>query len=275
MAIHRNIQMSFWTDSKICDEFSPNEKYMYLYLMTNPHTNLCGCYEVSIRQIVFETGLDKKTVSNLLNDLKGKGVIDIAEETHELLLIHWHRYNWTSSDKFRKALAESISYVRHQGFKDYLTEVFEGGETVYDHEKYHNDTVSIPYPYPMDTSVSVSVTDTVSDTETASVAEEFGQLWSLYPKKQGKQNALKAYTKARKGGVTYEDVKQGIEAYRRYIEIKRIDSQYIKQGSTFFSQRAWEDDWSVNNGHTKFDEYDNGTDQSGVEPDGWNTIFGA
>lgn len=271
MAIHRNIQMSFWTDTKICDEFSPNEKYMYLYLMTNPHTNLCGCYEVSVRQIVFETGLEKKTVNSLLSDLKAKGVIDIAEETHELLLIHWHRYNWTSSDKFRKALAESISYVRHQGFKDYLTEVFEGIDAVYDHEKYHNDTVSIPYPYPMDT--SVSVTDTVTDT--VSVTDEFEQLWSLYPKKQGKNSALKAYEKARKDGVTYEEVKNGIKAYSEYVRGK--DTQYIKMGSSFFNQRAWQDDWSIKDGRKRFDEHGDEPSQDGfgTEPEGWDTIFGA
>lgn len=245
MAIHRNIQMSFWTDTKICDEFSPNEKYMYLYLMTNPHTNLCGCYEVSIRQIVFETGLDKRTVLNLLSSLKKAGVIDTSDETHELLLINWHRYNWTSSEKFRKALAESISYVRHQGFKAYLTEIFEGRDTVYDHEKYHIDTVSMPYAYPMDTSVSVTdtVTDTVSDTETVSITDEFEQLWSLYPRKQGKQDALKDYEKARKDGVAYEEVENGIKAYSEYVKNK--DSDYVKMGSSFFHQRSWQDDWTI------------------------------
>lgn len=257
MAIHRNIQMSFWTDTKICDEFSPNEKYMYLYLMTNPHTNLCGCYEVSVRQIVFETGLEKKAVNNLLSDLKAKGVIDIAEETHELLLINWHRYNWTSSDKFRKALAESISYVRHQGFKAYLTEVFEGGDMVYDHEKYHNDTVSIPYPYGSDTSVSVSVTVSDTDTVSVTVTEEFEKLWNLYPKKQGKRDALKAYEKARKEGVTYEEVEKGIKAYAEFVKDK--DPQYTKMGSSFFNQRAWQDDWSIN--QKPLDEYE----QAGID----------
>ncbi|MFR8334921.1 MAG: hypothetical protein ACLU9S_23255 [Oscillospiraceae bacterium] len=33
---------------------------MYLYCMTNPHTNLCGCYEVSIKQMANETGLQQR-----------------------------------------------------------------------------------------------------------------------------------------------------------------------------------------------------------------------
>ena len=45
MASYRNISMDFWTDSKVVDDFTPEDRYIYLYCMTNPHTNLCGCYE--------------------------------------------------------------------------------------------------------------------------------------------------------------------------------------------------------------------------------------
>ena len=131
----------------------------------------------------------------------------------------------------------------------------------------------------MDTTVTVTDTVSVTDTNTVSVKHkeietEFESLWKLYPKKQGKNNALKAYTKARKDGVTYEEVEQGIKAYADYAKGK--DPQYIKMGSSFFNQRAWQDDWSIKDGHTRFDEYDNGTDQDGVrETEGWDTIFGA
>lgn len=103
------------------------------------------------------------------------------------------------------------------------------------------------------------------------LSKEFNQLWELYPKKQGKQSAFKAYEKARKDGVTYEEVESGIKAYSIYVKGK--DTQYIKMGSSFFNQRAWQDDWSVSNGHTRFDEYDNGTSED--TPSGWENIFGS
>lgn len=103
------------------------------------------------------------------------------------------------------------------------------------------------------------------------VQEEFNKLWSLYPKKQGKQNAYKAYEKARKDGATYEEVEQGIKAYVEYVKDK--DAQYIKMGSSFFNQRAWQDDWSIKNGYTRTDEYDNGANANS-EPIGWENIFG-
>lgn len=74
---------------------------------------------------------------------------------------------------------------------------------------------------------------------------EFEKLWSIYPRKQGKENALKHYIKARKDGTTYEEVEQGIISYIRYLQAEQTEAQYIKMGSTFFSQKAWRDDWTI------------------------------
>ena len=74
---------------------------------------------------------------------------------------------------------------------------------------------------------------------------EFDNLWIIYPRKQGKDKAQGYYERARKAGTTYEEVEEGILAYKAYIEAEGIDKKYVKQGSTFFSQKAWQDDWSV------------------------------
>lgn len=83
---------------------------------------------------------------------------------------------------------------------------------------------------------------------TKDVHTEFENLWAIYPKKQGKDKAFGYYEKARKSGSTYEEVERGIKAYKEYIEANEIDIQFVKQGSTFFSQKAWGDDWGIRNG---------------------------
>lgn len=74
---------------------------------------------------------------------------------------------------------------------------------------------------------------------------EFEQLWELYPRKNGKKDAKRHYLAAVADGTTFEDVKNGIEAYKNYIKKTGTDPQYIKMGSSFFCQRSWADDWSV------------------------------
>ena len=66
MAFYRTIQITFWTDTKIVDDFTPEDKYFYLYLFTNPHTNLCGCYEISKNQMSIELGYTKEVVERLI-----------------------------------------------------------------------------------------------------------------------------------------------------------------------------------------------------------------
>ena len=48
------------------DDFTPEDRYFYLYLLTNPHTNLCGCYEISFKQMSDELGYTKETVEKLI-----------------------------------------------------------------------------------------------------------------------------------------------------------------------------------------------------------------
>lgn len=166
MAIFRNIQMSFWTDPKIADDFAPEDKYLYLYLLTNPHTNLCGCYEISFKQIADETGYSKQTVEKLITKIeKEHHVIVYSKKTRELLLVNWSKYNWTSSEKFRIPLGKEIQNVKNVDFKAFLTDLFNG-----------IDTVSIPYIYPTDT------TDTVSDinTDTDSITDNTKHIYGEY-----------------------------------------------------------------------------------------------
>lgn len=74
---------------------------------------------------------------------------------------------------------------------------------------------------------------------------EFEQIWLHYPRKQGKKDALKHYIKARKKGTTKEQVLEGLENYNQYIQIEKIEPRYIKQGSTWFNQECWKDDYSI------------------------------
>ena len=116
MASYRNISMDFWTDSKVVDDFTPEDRYIYLYCMTNPHTNLCGCYEVSIKQIANETGYNNDSVERLLKRLdSAHNVIRYSAQTKELLILNWCRYNW-STQKPKKAAAGRDSQGQERSF---------------------------------------------------------------------------------------------------------------------------------------------------------------
>lgn len=75
--------------------------------------------------------------------------------------------------------------------------------------------------------------------------DEFQEVWNIYPRKEGRKNALKAYIKARKNGTSKETILSGLNAYISKIKAERTETQYIKHGSSWFAQECWLDDYSA------------------------------
>lgn len=152
MAIYRAVQMAFWTDPKIVDKFTPEDKLFYLYVLTNPHTNLAGCYEVSYRQMECETGFTREDIVQLIDRMTHvHNVLRYSEKTSELLILKWYKHSWTNSEKFRKPLKAEINAVKNESFRNYLKKLFDG--EIVGIDTYCIDTNCT------DTTVSVTVSD--------------------------------------------------------------------------------------------------------------------
>jgi hypothetical protein len=171
MANYRNISLSFWTDSKIDDDFTPEDKYFYLYLLTNPHTNICGCYEISMKQMERETGYNADTCNRLLDRMEHvHDVIRYCKSTKEVLILHWGKYNWSFSDKVKKAVLSVSTHIKNRKFTEYIINTVNNitdntDIQITDNSKQKTDTVSdtdvsIGYGYGIDTlSISYQKTD--------------------------------------------------------------------------------------------------------------------
>ena len=254
MAIFRNVNMSFWTDTNVADNYTPEDKYFMLYALTNNYTNIIGCYEISIKQISNDLGYTKDVVEKLINRFKEMHkTIDYDFDTKELLIKNWSKYNWNSSPKLDNPLYTAIEKIKSDMFHDYLAKIYNSRESVLDDK---NDTLSIGYRYGIDTTITItntipitnSISNTISNNKSINnkeLEEEFEIIWKQYPNKQGKSNALKSYIKARKKGVSKETIHNGLQEYLKYINFEKINQQYIKHGSTWFNQECWNDDYSI------------------------------
>lgn len=86
MGIKRIVDTAFWTDGKV-DEFSPEDKYFMLYLLTNPFSTQLGIYEISIKQVAFHLGYSIDAVKVLLDRFQNKyGIIVFSAETCEVAI---------------------------------------------------------------------------------------------------------------------------------------------------------------------------------------------
>ena len=178
MGVYQKIQKSFWTDSKVDDDFTPEQKYLYLYLLTNPHTNMAGCYEISTKQMSRETGLAISTVEMNLAELQNRlKVIHYDLNTKELLLLNWWKYNWGASPKVRTCVASDIRLIKNTTYKSYLEKISNSETSV----PLLSDTVLIQYPNSMDTSCGGRECDSACDGDV--LGEEQKKTDLVYPTK--------------------------------------------------------------------------------------------
>jgi hypothetical protein len=69
---------------------------------------------------------------------------------------------------------------------------------------------------------------------------DFDSLWTLYPKKMGRADALKHFKAQVKTEKEYQDIQSALKKYIEYVERERTEFKFILHGSTWFNKR-WVD----------------------------------
>ncbi|WP_010305321.1 hypothetical protein [Kurthia senegalensis] len=112
MAKYRHIYTNFWSDPKVQEEFTPEDKLFYLYLLTNEHTSQIGIYQITKRQIAFELGYSLESVNALMQRfIEHHELVEYDTASRELYLKKWAKYNLLKGGKpvldcIRKELAD-------------------------------------------------------------------------------------------------------------------------------------------------------------------------
>lgn len=165
MAKYRNVYMSFWTDTKVIDEFTPEDKFFYLYLMTNPHTSLCGCYEISLSQMSAELGYTKDSIMKLIQRFTMvHNLIRYDRNTKEIIILNWYKYNWSDSEKTMIGVQKGIDDVKNEVFKEYLQNIADGNYDVrIDVISSNNSQQSMPLVCPLYETVTFICINTLSN----------------------------------------------------------------------------------------------------------------
>lgn len=73
---------------------------------------------------------------------------------------------------------------------------------------------------------------------------QFDDFYQAYPRKTGKQTALKAYDRALKS-TTHDEIMQGVLKYKNDIASKKTTPEYIKHPSSWLNAGCWDDDYTT------------------------------
>lgn len=122
VAIKRVVSTSFWEDDKVIDNFTPEDKYFMLYLLTNPHTKQIGIYPLNVRQAAFETGYNVDSISHLLNRFENiHKIIKRSEITSEIAIKNYLCYSIVKGGKpVIDCLEKEMKTVKDKSLLDFV-----------------------------------------------------------------------------------------------------------------------------------------------------------
>ena len=156
----RYISTSFWDDPWVVS-LSPDERYLYLYFLTNTLTNIAGIYQISLDRICFDSKFDAEKVKNIICKFENDGKAYFFNNSY-IILPKWPKHQrWQSHKKIEvgiKAILislpmEILSFLKKIGYA------------------YPIDSLCIPYAYPQN--YSDKDIDTDKDIDSDSPSDSF------------------------------------------------------------------------------------------------------
>ena len=196
--------------------------------------SLPDSWDYSIAGLVAICKENETAVKSTLNELKKFGYLVVTKKMPNETESGRYEYEYNIYERPQEKQPEETQDVEKQGIENLPLEI-----------------LPIENQGQLNTNQSITNelnTDELNNNNNLSLEEEFELLWKLYPRKIGKDKALQYYIKARKSTkkpTTFEQVEQGILNYCAEIKAKKTETQYIKHGSTWFNNKAWNDEYDI------------------------------
>lgn len=115
MAVYRQVQTNYWHDSFVM-ELTPEERYFYIYLLTNSETTQSGIFEIHNRMMEMDLGYNRETIEKLIKRFEEYGKIMYCEETREIMIINWMKYNFINSRNTILCINKELKEVKNGEF---------------------------------------------------------------------------------------------------------------------------------------------------------------
>lgn len=118
MGVYRPVQTEFWTDPKVVEEFTPEDRLFYLYLLTNPSTTQIGIYQITKKTMAFELGYSIESINALMDRfIRHHKLIDYNPETREIVILNWGKHNFKRAGKpIVDLVTKELRNVKHRPY---------------------------------------------------------------------------------------------------------------------------------------------------------------
>lgn len=250
----RSVSTAFWSDPFI-EELPPNEKLLFLYFITNEKTNMLGIYEVSIRKISYDTGLDKNEINKALKSFERLNKVKFVN--NHIVLINFLKHQSFNTNMKKSAIDVFNNLpkeLNNSGLVIDKVDVDLSFERLSKHllilpKIEYELEAKLEAKYELETktenkeiSFEILESDLSSDKNNSNFKKEaFNIFWDAYDKKQGLEACEKKFLKLSK-----EVIEKILEVVPHYVK-STPDKKYRKQPSTWLNNKGWNDEIINNN----------------------------
>lgn len=218
MAKNRMVNTRIWSDPRVLD-LDPSEKLLWVYLITNDHTSICGIYEIHPRVIAMETWFDKDMIEKILTRFTIDKKIKRYKNRIHIIKFTEHQANNPSVQKWIERELDDLSEEVKNGLSNSIIQ-----------------TVDSLWQFGL---LNLTKPNLTKENITETREELFNEFWNLYPNKKWKPEAQKKYPHK-----DHDSIILGLENQIKEYSAKKKLWEFVPERqhwSTWINKRTRED----------------------------------
>jgi DnaD/phage-associated family protein len=123
MAKYRMVRTGFWKNPVVAEEMTPEDRYFYLYLRTNPETTQIGIYKITKKQMAFDMGYSIESVQSLMERfIHHLKLIRYNPDTRELAIKDWGEELHNAGQPVMDCIRSELKKVQDLALIQYVAE---------------------------------------------------------------------------------------------------------------------------------------------------------
>ena len=267
MAEYGKIYKKFWYKSL------PSEvRLLYLYIIANEHSNIIGLYRLPLAYIGVDLGWPRKVVEDAMHELGD--LVEYDFEANVVFIPSWFQYNLlVSSNHLKRAILElrelpdthlylqyyeMLKKLEGDYYNDLAIAVQKKIQALENEIKNSFERNKNPFERNQKSVRTKSKTRSNSSTSTCTYTSTkrskrslrkkeicadkyFAQFWDIYPRKRGKEQAMKTWTNLKPSADLAKEIIAAIKKINEYDFSNRVKSK-IPYPSTWLNAKGWLDE---------------------------------
>lgn len=262
MEVFTRVERGYWQDEFIL-QLTPEQRYFYLYLISNNKVNTLGAYVFPMTMSTLELGYNRETVKKLLDHFVEAGKIMYDETTNEVFLLNWPKRNWNKRTATLRALKKDIDALKSPVLREKISAMlsaFSDGEAIDDTEEQkgrngNNEEQKGTNGNNEDMFAGIidkrekkkENREKEKEKEDAGTvfdaAAAFEVFYKSYPNKKNKPKARERWQKMKVTPELFAAIMAGLERAKNSQEWTKDDSRYIPYPATWLNAEGWANDY--------------------------------